>query len=724
MQSLLDGFDSDFADDYERRKERARSQQAEQSKRGRDIGPLPPIPPRGLLIKDRCREDLQSFLEFFLRPIFRLTWSPDHIAAIKTLEDVFLRGGQFAYAMPRGNGKTSLCIGATIWAMVYGHRRFIVPVCATGPKAEQFLESIKTIVETNARLSKVFPEVCYPIERLEGINNRVAGQTLSGERTRIKWTGKRLILPTVDGSAASGVIVHAAGLLGSVRGLSQAAPDAEESGDADDEFWQSTDDIEEAFEPEVDDEGGMIRPDAAILDDPQTDDSAKNPVQTEKRMQTIDKAILNLAGPDKKIAVVCPCTVILPDDLADQLLDRERNPEWRGRRTKLLAAMPNDDAMKLWGKYKEIRDESLRLHEDIRLATDFYRENLEEMQSGAVVAWPERFEPEHHDALQYAMERWAKSEESFYAEYQNEPRIEQQDGIETLHAKQLLSRCDGSERGVVPDWAERVTAFADVQQDILPWMVVAWGKDFRGHIIDYGGWPSQARTYYTLREVTPTLREATGTDTVEAGVDAGLRQLSDWLFDQTWHKAGGTEMGVEWFGVDANWPLSTQIVYTAARQWPKMQPFHGRFVGAASLPMAKWKRKPGSRLGHFWVTEWNERVRTVLVDSNSWKTLVCKRLQAEPEKGITWFGNEPHRHRMLCDQLAAEYGVRVVGRGRKVDEWKNRPGRDNHWWDCLVGCAVGASSVGMTMTGQAPPAKTKKYSARERQAAKRAARGR
>ena len=203
-----------------------------------------------------------------------------------------MRGGQFAYAMPRGNGKTSLCIGAVLWAMMFGHRKFIVPVCATGPKAEHFLESIKTIVETNDRLLKVFPEVCYPIALLERINNRATGQLLDGEHTRIKWTGKRLILPTVGDSPSSGVIVHAAGLLGSVRGLSQASPDGID--DDEDAFWDSTEDLEEAFSAEELAGGGMIRPDAAILDDPQTDESAKMPAQTEKRLQTINKAILNL----------------------------------------------------------------------------------------------------------------------------------------------------------------------------------------------------------------------------------------------------------------------------------------------------------------------------------------------------------------------------------------------------------------------------------------------
>jgi len=35
-----------------------------------------------------------------------------------------------------------------------------------------------------------------------------------------------------------------------------------------------------------------------------------------------------------------------------------------------------------------------------------------------------------------------------------------------------------------------------------------------------------------------------------------------------------------------------------------------------------------------------------------------------------------------------------------VDEWKLRPTRpDNHWLDCLVGCAVAASIQGAALAG-------------------------
>jgi hypothetical protein len=34
--------------------------------------------------------------------------------------------------------------------------------------------------------------------------------------------------------------------------------------------------------------------------------------------------------------------------------------------------------------------------------------------------------------------------------------------------------------------------------------------------------------------------------------------------------------------------------------------------------------------------------------------------------------------------------------------WEAIPGRDNDWWDCYVGCCVGASIVGVGMAGERP----------------------
>ena len=64
------------------------------------------------------------------------------------------------------------------------------------------------------------------------------------------------------------------------------------------------------------------------------------------------------------------------------------------------------------------------------------------------------------------------------------------------------------------------------------------------------------------------------------------------------------------------------------------------------------------------------------------------------------FGRDSNKHQLLAEHITAEYWVKTEARGRVVDEWKLRAGGpDNHWFDCLVGCAVAASIQGAVLPG-------------------------
>ncbi len=69
------------------------------------------------------------------------------------------------------------------------------------------------------------PEVCFPIQALDGIANRANGQLYQGKRTQIGWTAKEVVLPTIAGSKASGAIIKVAGLTGRIRGMKFKRPD-------------------------------------------------------------------------------------------------------------------------------------------------------------------------------------------------------------------------------------------------------------------------------------------------------------------------------------------------------------------------------------------------------------------------------------------------------------------------------------------------------------------
>jgi phage terminase large subunit GpA-like protein len=260
--------------------------------------------------------------------------------------------------------------------------------------------------------------------------------------------------------------------------------------------------------------------------------------------------------------------------------------------------------------------------------------------------------------------------------------------------------------------------FIDVQGKLLYWAVCAWEDDFTGYVIDYGTWPKQRRRYFTLRDARPTLQSKNPSAGLEGSIYAGLEALSGDLLGQEWKRDDGAQLKIDRCIIDANWGTSTDVVYQFCRQSAHaavLLPSHGRFVGASSIPFAEYRKKRGDRVGHNWripsVTG-KRAIRHLLYDTNYWKSFVHARLAvAMGDRGcLSLFGKDPDIHLQFAEHCSAEYRVKTEGRGRVVDEWKIRPeASDNHWWDCLVGAAVGASMLGAALgsTGAGAPAQSK-----------------
>jgi hypothetical protein len=659
--------------DYEAMKEAARARNAELSAIGRDIGGIPEVvdPQR----KARAREDFRFFCETYFPESFCLPWSDDHLKVIARIETAVLRGGLFAMAMPRGSGKTTLAETACIWAMLTGAREFVCLIGSDAGHARNMLDSIKVEFETNEHLLEDYPEAVYPIHALERIHNRAKGQLCSGRATRIVWTADEIVLPTIEGSAASGAIIRVAGIESRIRGMKYKRAD-----------------------------GRALRPSLVVLDDPQTDESARSDQQVRSRMETLNGAILNLAGPGQKISGIMPCTVIRPGDMADQILDRDKHPAWQGARTKLIYALPDNE--KLWETYAQIRSDSFRNDGDGREATEFYRKNRAEMDAGAIIAWPQRHNKDELSAVQHAMNLRLQDERAFWAEYQNEPLPQVEGDCDQLSADAIAAKTNGHPRSQIPFGANHLTMFIDVQGKMLFHTIVAWEDDFTGYVVDYGAYPDQQRAYFTLREAQKTLARAAPNTGLEGSIYAGLEKLTDNYLSRRWRRDDGAEMHIERCLIDANWGQSTDVVYQFCRQSAHaslVMPSHGRYVGASTIPFSEYKRKRGERVGHHWRipnVQGRRQVRHVLIDTNYWKSFIHARLSvAMGDPGcLSLFGRRPGEHQLIAEHLTTEYHVRTEARGRVVDEWKLRAGgQDNHWLDCLVGCAVAASIQGAAL---------------------------
>ncbi|MCC6319887.1 MAG: phage terminase large subunit family protein [Phycisphaerales bacterium] len=660
---------------YEAMKERARLRNAVLSLSGRDIGDLPPVADSAR--KERAARDFRYFCDTYFAQTFHLPWSPDHLRVVTKIEQAVLEGGLFAMAMPRGSGKTSLCEVACLWAMLYGHRDFVALIGCDEEHAAGLLESIKAELENSELLASDFPEICHPIRSLEGIHQRASGQLYQGKQTHIGWTAREIVLPTIPGSPGAGAIIRVAGITGRIRGMKHKRAD-----------------------------GTSSRPSLVLIDDPQTDESARSPSQCANRERILAGAILGLAGPGKKIAGLMTLTVVRPDDLADRILDRDKHPQWQGERTKMMYAFPVREA--LWQRYAELRAEGLRQERGLADATAFYAQHRTAMDEGARIAWPERFNHDELSAVQHAMNLKLQNEAAFFAEYQNEPLPEVQAADDLLTADQIAAKVNGQARAEVPISCTRLTMFVDVQGKALFYLIAAWEDDFTGYIIDYGTEPDQKAAYFTLRDVRRTLGIAAPRAGVEGAIYAGLQRLVASHLAREWRRDDGAMVRIDRCLIDANWGSSTDVVYQFCRQSPHagvLMPSHGRYVGASSIPFSDYKRKRGDRVGLNWripVVTGKRAVRHVVFDTNYWKSFAHARLAVPMgDPGcLSLFGLKAEQHRLLSEHLTSEYRVKTEGRGRTVDEWKLRvEGLDNHWLDCLVGAAVAASMEGAVLFG-------------------------
>ena len=666
-----------YAEDYTAR-HRARSKEQAQRRLQEvsDIGEIPAIV--NAARRRKTTKSFKAFCETYFKDVFYLKWSPIHLETIKAIESTVVKGTIQCLALPRGAGKTSLCQAAIVWALCTGRRRFGVLIAANQTRANQLLNDIKTWFETNELLLEDFPEIVYPIRKLEGISQRQRSQTYHGEKTAIDWKSGVLVLPTVAKSKASGSRLAAIGLTGSgLRGLSAATR-----------------------------EGEKLRPDLVLADDPQDAESADSLEQTETRERIIKADVLGMAGPGKKIALLVTTTVIRADDLADRLLDHTRNPEFRGKRYALLNGFPEN--MTLWRRYADIRAVDFENGGDGETATKFYRDNQKEMDKGCSPTWEDRFNRDDEiSAIQNAMNLYFRDEASFRSEYQNEA-LDASPNTTTIDSTVLMNASTGNPRGWIPEDADFLTAFIDVHKNLLYYAVCAFNQTFDGVLVDVGTYPKQNRMVFEMKDAFPDLFIAAGTSALEPAVYRGLVTLTENLFTRQYTREDGTEINLERLGIDAGWGQTHQLVLKFIRENPRrvsLFPSLGKYYGAATRQIDDYTTAQTSRRGDHWLM-YRDPVKAptgqVIFDTNHWKTRLLTGLLSKPgDPARIRVDGSYDEQRLLSKHLGAEFMMIEESKGSRKEVWKTkRKGwTDNHLLDCFVGCLVGASINGASVLG-------------------------
>ena len=441
-------------------------------------------------------------------------------------------------------------------------------------------------------------------------------------------------------------------------------------------------------------DGEKARPDFIFIDDIQDADSARNPNTVKKYRDKLETDVEGLVGPGEVMAEVMTCTVIAPDDLADQYLTKgKRPPLWEGLRFKMVEQMPT--RMEMWEEYRDI------MHTDGLTAADaFYKRNQAEMDAGAVVPWADNFKAKlERNALHKAMKIWANSELTFDSEYQNDPPVGT-DGTIVVSAEVIRNRINGLEQCEVPARAMALTAGVDVHGDILYYAVVAWEDDATGYVIDYGTFPEQTRDFFQKRESgLKTLKRRYPGTKVQGAVLIGLSDFLESLLRKKYRTGDGKVMQIEKVIVDASYSHDQvegaiiKIGATAAAV-----PSRGHFVGANGSPMAEWKRKPKRKKGIYMVLDKvdGRKLPVCYHDSNYWKSAVHDALSMEVGErcGLSLWGKRSDRHRMFSEHLNAETVTAVIGK-HKFDQWTEKPNLDNHLFDATKMAFVASRMIGV-----------------------------
>jgi hypothetical protein len=638
-------------------------------------------------------DDIEWLMYYFApesqcRSPFTYQFTQQQQDMIEAIRKAITEGGDQALAASRGEGKTTLFERMLLKYTLQGVIKFSVLFAATGAAAENSLESIKGEIETNVRLRADYPEACDPVIALENTPNRAHYQTVSGRKhdddteyanvpSRFSWCGQEIVLPNVPGSPSAGAIIATRGLDSAVRGLKKKG----------------------------------LRVDVAGIDDPDTEETARSAEQAKKLEDRIDRAIAGLGSQQRRVSRVMLSTIQNRTCASYRFTDIQSKPSWHGRRFRFLVKPP--DRLDLWQEYVQFKRDDWRVSVDgfeSTAANEFYVANREAMDAGAIVANPNRYTHGELSALQFYYNEVARiGQEAVSTEYDNDPPdIGESSGI--LSRDQIAAKANGYERGIVPRDAFKVTAFVDVQGRLLYWCVVAWRQDFTGYVLDYGAWPKQTRTYFTLRDAVPCIQDLYKGGGQEAECTAALKALIGDICGRSYNVDGGGYMQVNKCLIDSGWSADT--VKQFCHQSPHkgiLFPSKGYGIKASSKEMSTWKKEPGQQAGRGWVEKRDPKyqIRMAHYDANTWKTFMHARLSV-PMGGpgcLSLYKALPSYHEMLADHIHAEYPVRVMVKGStvEVDEWQKKlSDQDNHLLDCLVGNCVAASMLGAALPSDAP----------------------
>lgn len=630
-----------------------------------EIGPLPNVkdPQR----RERASKDNLLFAETYFAATFYLDWAPYQRAMMDRFQVAIETGAKECHAVRRGGLKSTCARVSTIWAAVNGHLRFPVLVGATDDKATEHRENFFMMLASSVLLMEDYPELIPLMLKWKQPKRqfRLSGRllTLSHKDDR-----GRIVFPDIFEAPSCQCHVAPYSVQATdVSGLSY-----------------------------VDRFGVTVRPDGVFYDDVQTPQTARSPLQTNDLENRITKTFGGLKGLGQPMAEVMVCTVREHDDLTLRFINRKRHPDWNGKRYKSLLKMP--ERINLWDQYASLLGHGATPAEGKDLAQAFYADHRNDMDAGASVAWELDKQPAELSALQSLMTIRALDPEFFAKEIQQQGDAPVNTSGVRLDAQQVINRVSNIERGAIPANSSYLTGFVDSSDQVLWWMVCAWAKDFSGWVVDYGTWPDQCRPVFYKSALAQTIGDQLpGAAWEEAFVHAH-NELESELFTRF---PNLDLLLKDWADGGQKTRIQSQIMGSANRS--RIRPSKGSAQKPGRKPVHLWGDPYRDRHnGQQWVERRTDDPVHVQYDANHWKTATARRLQTVvgAPSALVLPGSDPLANRLLVEHLTAENPKHMIYDGASGITWEQPPGRDNDWWDTLVGNTLAASMLGCGIAGE------------------------
>lgn len=605
-----------------------------------------------------CASDFRKFCDTYLPQWFSLPHSPDQIKTLAALEHIALHSGSKAIARPRGWGKTQQSKALALWVMLYRHRRYTIAFAATSKMARKNYQSIVKTLAHNAEIKRDWPEICLPIAAAFMRPNRAKYITVNQSPCYLECSGAKTVFPTTqqlceDGPDLSGTVLECSGVLEAARGLQHDTVDGE-----------------------------TIRPDFAIGDDFQTKKSAKSPMQCEARIETICGDFKHMAGPDRDLAMVLNATVIESGDAADQLIDRDKHPEFDGERQQMVYQWPARED--LWKQYIALRKSGMRDGDRGKAANEFYAANRAEMDAGAAVGWDHGYKAKAGEmsTIQSAHNILADDGETiFWAECQNQPKARTNTQYE-ISADLICARVAGFPRLTAPAGAEIIVAGCDLNYVGANWAMLACRPDAAAYVAAWGKWPEGRALIDKDRRSGLTEAQAVAGAVVELAQYLNALQVV----------VGGVPRYVDCLGVDCGFLTDTVIQTCASLRMPmRVVPVRG-FSSKTFRP-----QRNSIKRGDGWhVTDWPQgRVMSINVDH--WREQMQRSflLPAGTPGSTALYGTDPREHRQLAEEIASEIlAEKVETPVAMYYNWRRKPGVPNDKGDAMVYARALADAAG------------------------------